>query len=361
MNIFDYINAGEIAAYIQSLPANNTVPYLGSTLFPNRRQTGTDISWLKGSTGLPITIQPAVYDTKASLRERSAFGKVATEMAFFREAMRIGEKDRQMMNQLSERNLGLAQPIITNIFDDVNKLVVGVEAQAEYMRMQLLQHGRFVVTSTNGAAKYTYDYQMSEEHQLTPSALWTDHANSDPIGDIQAALDTIENDTGVRPSRVVMNRSTFSQMVASESLKKSLMIGVAGNFEDLRLSNTEAQQYIEREAEVSIQVYSKKVAEFANLDMLPTPGNTKALDLVEDGKVIIMPDGAMGSTWHGTTPEASDLASGNTDAQVQVLANGPTITTYKEPHPVNVATIVSAVMIPSFENIDNVAVLSVFE
>ena len=359
MNIFDYINAGEIAAYIQSLPSNQ-VPYLGATLFPNRTHTGTDISWLKGSTGLPITIQPSEYDTKATLRERTGFGKVATEMAFFREALRIGEKDRQLMNNLSSRSLGMAQPIINNIFDDVNKIVMGVEAQAEYMRMQLMQYGKFTVASLNGNAKYVYDYSMNADHQLDAAVLWSSYATSNPITDIVAAMDVIEEDTGVRPTRIIMNRTTFKAMVASESIKKSLMIGVTGNWQDLRISNAEAQQYIERETESLIQVYSKKVATFDNVDLITNPENTRAVSLVDDGMVILLPESTLGNTWYGTTPEASDLANGNTAAQVQVIANGPTITTYKEVHPVNVNTIVSAVMIPSFESIDNVATIKVF-
>lgn len=99
MNIYDYLNASEVAAYIQALPSN-ALPYLGSTLFPNAQQAGTDISWLKGANNLPVTIQPSNYDAKASIRERAGFSKQATEMAFFRESMRLGEKDRQQLQLL---------------------------------------------------------------------------------------------------------------------------------------------------------------------------------------------------------------------------------------------------------------------
>lgn len=96
INLFDYINSQEIAAYVTERP-ENAVPYFAETLFPNAKQMGTDISWLKGANGLPIAIQPSDYDVKARLREHSGFEQVATEMAFFREATRIGEKDRQKL------------------------------------------------------------------------------------------------------------------------------------------------------------------------------------------------------------------------------------------------------------------------
>lgn len=358
MNIYDYMNAGEIAAYIETLPSNSA-QYVGAGLFPNRQQTGTDISWLRGGGGLPISIQPSNYDAKASLRERTGFGKQATEMAFFREATRIGEKDRQQLQLLLGQNLGMAQPIITRLFDDVANLVNGVEAQAEYMRMQLLQHGRFTVQSYNAEAKYTYDYNMDAESQYTSAAPWSAHAESNPVADIVAALDDVENRTGVRPSRVLMNRETYNDMVASDSIKKALMIGVTGSWQDFMIMNSQAQQFIEQQAEVQIAVYSKKIAQFNDANLSPTPENVNQIKLIEDGKVVLLPAESVGSTWHGTTPEAFDLANGGTDAQVNVLANGPTIMTYKEPHPVNVVTVVSSVMIPSFEGIDYVGVLNV--
>lgn len=360
MNIYDYMNAGEIASYIETLPSNSA-QYVGAGLFPNRPQTGTDISWLRGGGGLPITIQPSNYDAKASLRERTGFGKQATEMAFFREATRIGEKDRQQLQLLLGQNLGMAQPIITRLFDDVANLVNGVEAQAEYMRMQLLQHGRFTVQSYNAEAKYTYDYNMSEESQYTATAPWSSHAESNPVADIVTSLDDVENRTGVRPSRVLMNRETYNDMVASDSIKKALMIGVTGSWQDFIVMNSQAQQFIEQQAEVQIAVYSKKIAQFDDASLSPTPDNVNHIKLIEDGKVVLLPSESVGSTWHGTTPEAFDLANGGTDAQVSVLANGPTIMTYKEPHPVNVVTVVSSVMIPSFEGIDHVGVLDVTE
>ena len=71
-----------------------------------------------------------------------------------------------------------------------------------------------------------------------------------------------------------------------------------------------------------------------------------------------MPSGPLGSTWYGTTPEESDLMTGS-DAQVSIVNTGTAITTYKEKHPVNVVTIVSSVMIPSFETIDYCAVADI--
>lgn len=358
-NIFDYVNAAEIAAYIENLPTNQ-IPIFGGQLFPQRKMVGTDISWLMGRDGIPVAITPSNYDAKATLRERTGFGKMETEMAFFREAMRIGEKDRQEINKLlNHPNSNIALPIIRNIFDDVNKLVQGVSVQAEFMRMQLLQYGRFEVANLDRTARYKYDYSMSAEHQIKASTPWSDFANSTPVADIVAACDKIEDDTGERPTRGVMNRTTFLEMIASHSIKKDLMVGVAASsWDNLYLSEDEARQYIERKTGVRIYVYSKKIGVLDSATLTPNMDSSTFVKLIDDHNVCLFPEGPLGNTWYGTTPEESDLMSGASSAQVSIVNGGTAITTYKEVHPVNVNTVVSAVMIPSFERINSVAVLN---
>lgn len=62
--------------------ASNQIPYLGATLFPARKKAGLDLSWLKGSRGLPVSLMPSAFDAKATFRDRIGFEKLETEMPF---------------------------------------------------------------------------------------------------------------------------------------------------------------------------------------------------------------------------------------------------------------------------------------
>jgi hypothetical protein len=73
-----------------------------------------------------------------------------------------------------------------------------------------------------------------------------------------------------------------------------------------------------------------------------------------------LPSYALGNTWFGTTPEEFDLMSGTANASVSIVNTGVAITTIKEPHPVNVQTIVSEIILPSFERMDDIFVIKVF-
>lgn len=355
MSLFDYINAPEITAYIKDRPENK-IPYFGETLFPAKRQLGTDISWLKGSNGLPVAIQPSSYDVKARMRDHSGFESVATEMAFFREGMRIGEKDRQQLNMLlNNPQSDLALPIIRKIFDDASKLVEGVRVQNEIMRMQLLTAGKIDVTSADGRAKYVYNYGQGNVYKCGKDrAVWGEgNAKADPVRDILDLLDDMEVKTGKRPSRLVMARNTFINMIRCPKVHG--MMYPDDSAMHMYLSDAKAKAFIEEVCEVNIFVYSKKVA---LLDQATGVGSTTDKALIPDGVVCVLPSGNLGNTYYGTTPEESDLMSG-TDAQVSIVNSGIAVTTYKEPHPVNVVTIVSACTIPSFEAIDNCAILKV--
>ena len=79
---------------------------------------------------------------------------------------------------------------------------------------------------------------------------------------------------------------------------------------------------------------------------------------VPDGYVSFIPEGALGKTAYGTTPEEADLA-GSGKADVAIVNTGVAITVETTVHPVNVNTYASEIVLPSFERMDEVAVMKV--
>jgi len=346
--IFDYVNAKEIASYVTNKP-ENAIPYLGEGLFPAKKQMGLDLKWIKGSNGLPVALKPSAFDAKATLRERIGINSVETEMPFFREAMRIGEKDRQELNKfIGASNTNFIMPLINNIYDDVSKLVEGARVQAERMRMQLLSGGAIDISANR--VPYTYDYKFNAAHKetLLTTAKWSDFVNSKPVQDIERWMDLVEANTGSRPTRAVCTRKTFNYLAQNESIKKDMFLttGVVATMSIV----TEAmvKQYVTTKLGLTVAVYNKK---FDN-------GSGTAVNYFPDDVFTLIPSGTLGNTYYGTTPEESDLLAGS-EAQVQIVNTGVAVTTSKEVHPVNVFTIVSGIFLPSFENIDNCFIATV--
>ncbi|MEK5070262.1 major capsid protein [Sporosarcina sp. FSL K6-1508] len=343
--IFDLVNAQEIGTYFENNPSNK-VPYFGATLFPAKKQLGLDLSWIKGANGLPVALTPSEFDAKATLRDRIGFSKVQTEMPFFREAMRIGEKDRQELNRLLATNLSEAyKSIVNNIYDDVTTLIKGAEVQPERMIMQLLSSGKIGITANR--VNLDYDYGMKDDHKetLLAGAKWSDPAST-PIPDIMRWQDEVEENTGSRPTNAVMTRKTFGYLLAHKSIR--LDMNPLGG-QNIIMTDAMLKQYLQTQLGLSIAVYNKKYR---------AEDNTLH-NFYPDDHFTLFPDGALGNTYYGTTPEESDLMTGSTSADVRIVNTGVAITTIKEPHPVNVETIVSEIVLPSFETIDNIFIAKV--
>ena len=79
---------------------------------------------------------------------------------------------------------------------------------------------------------------------------------------------------------------------------------------------------------------------------------------VPDNYVAIMPAGNLGTTWRGTTPEQADLM-GSGQADVSIVNNGVALTREVTVQPVNVNIFASEIVLPSYERMDEVAVIKV--
>ncbi len=343
--IFDLVTAQNIGSYYKAEPSN-AIPYLGATLFPSKKQLGLDISWIKGANGLPVALMPSAFDAKATVRDRIGVSKIETEMPFFREAMHIGEKTRQELNKLlASSNEALYRPLINNIYDDVTTLVRGARVQPERMIMQLLSTGKIDIQANR--IPYTYDYKMKEEHKeaLTGGARWSQQ-DATPMQDIQDWKRKVKGNTGADLTRMIMSDKTFGYLLSNKSIR-SAMQPLGG--ENIFVTENEVKQFLQTKLGVSIAIYDKK---FIDED-------GKSRSFYDDDKVTLIPSGNLGNTYYGTTPEESDLMTGETTANVSIVDTGVAITTLKEVHPVNVQTIVSEIVLPSFETIDDIFIATV--
>lgn len=356
-SIFEIFDSKAIAAYWTDVNTAMKNPMIGSQFFPNNKNNGLELAWIKGRNQLPVALQPSAFDTKATLRDRIGVTEVSTEMPFFREATRIGEKERQDIQNLLAKGIPFAQPAIARVYDDITRLVDGALVQAERMRMSLLVDGTISVTATAGTGRdisYQYNYDpdgdWASDHKitLTGDGVWTQEkkAVNDPIGDLLDATATMADQYGVTLTRALMTTKTLRDMLASESIKKFMNPLAAPN---MLVSSAQAKSFVNQETQLEIITYDKMFKDEQGVDHKFYP----------DGYVTLLPSYSLGNTWFGTTPEEYDLMSGNSSASVSVVANGVAITTVKEPHPVNVFTVVDAIMLPSFERMDDIYVMKV--
>lgn len=346
--IFDLVAAPVIATYYTT-NASNKIPYLGSLLFPAQKQAGLDLSWIRGYNGLPVSLAASAFDAKATLRDRIGVAKIETEMPFFREAFRIGEKERQeLLKVMAGMNRALVEPIIKKIYNDAGNLVDGAEVVNERMRMQLLSSGKIQVVSKEGVS-YAYDYRHPNKHKktLTGSAKWSDLENANVVTDILDWQEQVETDTGIRPTKAICTRKTWNYILNNKKIR--LDINPIGG-QNIIVTDKMIKAYILEKLNLQVSIYNKKFAHAVG---------GQGENFYPDDYFTLIPEGRLGTTYFGTTPEEADLLAGQSIAKVSIVNTGVAITTITEPHPVNTSTIVSEIALPSFEAIDSVFIAKV--
>lgn len=345
MDILDMVDAKSIGEYITTLEASEE-PLLGATIFPSKKIVGLDMKFIKGYKSNPVALRPSTLGSRAYVRDRIGGAVIQEELPFFREEMVINERLRQ---ELARAKADATDPytssILEQIFDDAKTLKDGADVQSERERMQLLFTGKIEIGSSDKDGKtvnYAYDYdydgkwKKSNVKTLSGNKKWSDHVNSNPLADIQAMVDVADS-LGVKLVRGIVSGKTWSDIMQNANIKA--MFKNADGSQRV-FGRNDAIREIATVTGVTIAVYGKQFKD----------ENEKDKGYVPDNAISLLPAGAMGSTVYGTTPEEIDLISGFGNAKVQVVNTGVAITTAKQyGPPVTVQTIVSELVLPSFE------------
>lgn len=342
MTIFDLVTSSNMVAYWLEKDLNQYT--VGDQLFPYKKEIGVEIDWIKGANNQPVGLKLSAYDAKSIRRDRQGIEKYKTEMPFFKESMVIDEKLRQQLNTLIQtKNEAIIRTMIAKIFDDQIKLIRAAFETIERMRMQLLTTGTITLAS-NGQA-YSYDYGMPQENFITVQNAWAD-GNANIVKDINE-VKKLARKRGYKLTRAICNSTLLETLTANTNIAKRIYVMSNGN---VYITAQEVKRFIEQETGITIYVQDNGYID-------ETTGNF--VNYFADDVFVMIPEGRLGETHLGITPEESDLMTGATKAEVSLVNNGIAVTTFAIEDPVNVETKVSMVALPSFEQADGVFILDV--
>lgn len=331
MTIYDLILSSELVAYWETIRSDEQ-SYLFEELFPSEQKLGLKIEWLVGADGLPVVLKPSAFDVQAIPRPRIGFEKMEAQMPFFKESKYVDEELRQQLNMVIEsQNQAYIDAILRNIFNDKMDLLRGARAQRERMRAMMVTTGTIAMEG-NGQV-FEYDYHMPESHKVTVSKSWSD-PTAKIMDDIRAGIQTISDDTGVTVTRAVTTSKVMGYLRGNTEIRTSLSPLTSG---DGFISDSRILQFIKDELKITIAVYDLKYRDESLQEQRYIPENV----------FVLMPPGALGKTWFGTTPEQSDLMSGRV-ANVTITDVGVAVTTMEKTDPVNVETKVTQICLPDF-------------
>ena len=355
MNIRDAYTSKAIAL-VNTEVASNRIAYLGAGLFPAKKKMGLDLKWIKTSKGLPVSLAPSNFDAVSTLRSREGFKLTETEMAFFRESMLIKEADEQEIMRVRDSTDPYAAEVLSRIFDDANTLVDGANVVPERMIMQLLApaDGSPKISIEANGVTYAYNYDPNSTYKTKNFASltadtdkWSDTTNSDPMDDIATALDAVEAETGERPSIMIVSRKTMDYLKQNAKIKSAIL--AQNTTATVFMNDNRVKEVFANELGIKIIVYSKQYKK----------EDGTAEKFYPDGFATLIPDGALGSTWYGTTPEERTLM-GSGEADVSIVNTGVAVAVTTTSDPVHTKTTVSEIVLPSYERMDSTYVIKCY-
>jgi len=338
-SLFDLLVSSNIVSYWLEQNVNNQ-PLLGETLFPTVREIGTKLEWIKGANNQPVALRLSAYDAKAIRRDSKGIDKYDTEMPFFKESKYIDEKMRQQLNILMQtNNQALINQILDKIFIDEIELIKAAHIALERMRMEALTTG--TVTLASNGQSYSYDYGLEDYQTKTVSKSWS-AADADILGDISNYVEEMKA-KGVNITRAIINNSVAKNFRSNTAIKNAVYVMANGT---VNVTSARAIDYIAAETGVQFLVY----------DNVYVNEQGTAVKYVPDNTVVFLPEGTLGETHMGVTPEESDLMN-SLNASVSVVDDGIAVATHKEFDPVNVETKVTMVALPSFERANEIMIV----
>ena len=355
MRITDVYNSKAVAIF-QSEVASNKIAYLGEGLFPARKKMGLDLKWIRTSKGLPVSLSPSAFDTVSTIRSREGFKMDETEMAYFKESMLVKEQDRQDMLRVQDSSDPYATEVLRHVFDDANTLIDGAKVVPERMRMYLLAdaNGHPSISIAANGATYAYNYDPDNSYSTnnftnvgaaSSQNYWTDTTNSDPMKDIADAQDKVEQNTGSRPTKMIVSKATMNLLKQNAKIKSAILAqNVSAN---IFMTDARVKELFANELGIEVIVYTKLYKNESN----------QAKKFYPDGMATLIPDGALGNTFYGVTPEeATLLEDSNYDC---TIIDGIAVTVANSVDPVQTKTIASEIVLPSFERMQETYMLKV--
>lgn len=353
MLVNEVVNSASIAQ-VATEDASNQIPYLGLNWFPEKKKSGLDLKWIKTHKGLPVSLKPSNFDALPAIRARSGLKTEKTQMAFFREQMIVAEEDAQEIDRIKDENDPYLQGALQSIYDDTNTLVQGAEVVPERMRMSLLStvDGHPVIGIESDGVKYEYDYDPNGEYatehflKLLETAKWSDTENSKPLTDLNNARKALQK-KGKIAKYVLMNSNTFQYLLDNKQVRNSIL---AQNLTaTVDVDDDTVIAVVKKRTKLTIIVYDKMYADEDGVEAYFYP----------DNKVTLLPEGNLGNTWFGTTPEER-TAGQVKDVDVSMYGLGIAVATKTEYGPPAITSVTaSEITLPSYEGMDSTFVIEV--
>lgn len=336
--IEEVFNTKELINYFKE---RKVTPMLGESLFPERKIQDIEFDMILGRGGLPVTAQVHAFDTKTQLASREAIEKGVASLALIKRQIKVAEKEIiKVQNPRTDAELAF---VLSQLYNDSEKMVEGVKVRVEAMRMEAISSGKIKIEEND--IKVTIDYGVPVNNKK--SFNWSDSATSKPLDDLETLAFAVETTCGSRPSRALTSRKIVKAICASESVRKAINGVNSDKIVTLAQLN---ELLVQCELPVFITYEGKYKVEGAK-------GFTTNRYFPEN-VISMFGDSTLGETIYGLTAEEVKLIGDGKMEEASMVGN-IFVGTYTSIDPVGEFTKAAATALPSFPHAEELGIATI--
>lgn len=229
----DQFKPANFLGFVRSVPAPNT--FMGTRWLPNQTTDDLAFEYVLGAFNRPVMAHIMGFDSEAPIHGRPGAGaKVAGELPPIKRKSRIGEKE--IIRFLTPRSgLPDVQQAIDSVYRGAADLLDAIQARVEWLRMQALSED--TVVYNEAGVIFNFDFGLDNEFQIDLtteqdgagtsvssefSTVWTDFANSNPVTDLAAICDRVQQKTGLRPAEFVCSSKAQGYLLQNTQIRNMI-------------------------------------------------------------------------------------------------------------------------------------------
>lgn len=323
----EVFNTNELFNYFKE---RTVAPMLGESLFPERKIQDIEFDMILGTGGLPVSAEVHAFDTETQLASREAIEKGVASLALIKRKIKIAEKEIiKINNPRTDAELAF---VLSQLYNDAEKMTDAVKVRVEAMRMELLSTGKIAINENK--VKVTIDYKVPSGNKK--SFTWQTPASDTPLDDLSALADAVEAESGYRPTRALTSRKIVKTICNCDSVKKAIYGVNSDKIVTLAALNELLAQLDLPQIVVYEGKYKKETSKgFATTRYFP------------ENVISMFGDETLGETIYGLTAEEVKLIGDGKMQESSMLDNKIFVGTYTSIDPVGEFTKAVATALPT--------------
>lgn len=333
--IEEVFNTNELINYFKE---RTVTPMLGESLFPERKIQDIEFDMILGTGGLPVTAQVHAYDTKTQLASREAIEKGVASLALIKRQIKIAEKEIiKIQNPRTDAELAF---VLSQLYNDSEKMVDSVKVRVEAMRMEALSSGKIKIEE-NGI-KVTINYAVPAGNKKTFN--WSNATTSKPLDDLEILASAVEDECGSRPTRALTSRKIAKAICANESVRAAIN-GV----------NSDKIVTLAQLNELLVQCELPTIITYEGKYKVEGAKGFTTKRYFPENVISMFGDSTLGETIYGLTAEEVKLIGDGKMEEASMVGN-IFVGTYTSIDPVGENTKAAATALPSFPHAEELGI-----